>query len=72
LKGKGILMAIEKERPELVTSVDNSVPYPEAPEVDYDNPKQEHFRGVRDPALVAAAEKKRQAASRLPPYLKNE
>jgi len=29
--------------------VDNSVPYPEAPEVDHNDPKQEHYRGARDP-----------------------
>jgi len=33
--------------PEVVT--DHSIPYPEAPEVNHGDPKQEHYRGARDP-----------------------
>ena len=33
--------------PEVVT--DHSVPYPEAPEVNHGDAKQEHYRGARDP-----------------------
>ena len=29
--------------------VDHSVPYPEAPEVDHGDLRQEHYRGARDP-----------------------
>jgi hypothetical protein len=37
---------------------DNSVPYPDAPEPDYDNPNQEHYRGVKDPEIVEQHRKK--------------
>lgn len=43
-------MAQVKE--ESVTVVDNSVPYPEAPAVDHDDLRQEHYRGARDPELA--------------------
>ncbi len=39
------------KKDEDVTVVDNSVPYPEAPPVDPNNPRQEHYRGVREPEM---------------------
>lgn len=32
-------------------AMDNSVPYPEAPEVDQNDPNQECYRGSRNPML---------------------
>jgi hypothetical protein len=51
---------VEKKRPGIPSgasqrpsvdddAIDNSVPYPEAPEVDHGDLTQEHYRGARDP-----------------------
>jgi len=45
--------------------VDNSMPYPEAPEVDHNDSHQEHYRGIRNPELI---KKESRLPYRRPPY----
>lgn len=46
-------LAKSSQRQNLDEGVDNSVPYPEAPEVEHGNLRQEHYRGARDPEQAA-------------------
>lgn len=49
-----VTIVIDEPEPEEITEVTAPV-YPEAPEVEHGNPKQEHYRGARDPELAKSA-----------------